>query len=175
VPNRACCDIFFERFAPLFRYMDNAAMEDTNIPSDADLELPAELRRAIVDIHSPPIPVPAHLDRLILSAAHVRLARRKRAARILRWGSVAAAAVVLLAVARFTLMEKPHTPQVAIVGDVNGDGRVNILDAFVVARAIAHHEQLPPAWDVNGDGVVDQKDVDLLAQMAVNVSKGPKR
>ena len=44
-----------------------------------------------------------------------------------------------------------------------------------VARGIAHHEQLPLTWDVNGDGVVDQKDVDLLAQMAVNVSKGPKR
>ena len=95
--------------------------------------------------------------------------------RILRWGSVAVAAMVLIAVARFNFMEKIHTPQVAIVGDINNDGRVDILDAFVVARGIAHHEQLPAAWDVNGDGVIDQKDVDLLAQMAVTVSKGPRR
>ena len=150
-------------------------MEENKVPSDTNPELPEELHQAIVNLHTPPIPVPAHLDRLILSAAHVRLTRRKRAVRALGWGSIAAAAVLLITVARFSFIDKPSTPQVAIVGDVNGDGRVDILDAFVVARGIAHHEKLPQTWDVNGDGVVDQKDVDLLAQMAVTVSKGPKR
>ncbi len=150
-------------------------MQDSGIPSDAEVELPAELRRAIADLDATPVAVPAHLDRMILSAARVRLARRKRAGHVLRWGFAAAAAMALVVVGRFVLMEKAGTAQVAVLGDANADGRVDILDAFVVARAIEHQEKLPPAWDVNGDGVVDQKDVDLIAQMAVNVSKGSAR
>jgi Dockerin type I domain len=143
--------------------------------SDSDLELPADLRRAIGDLHSAPVEVPVHLDRMILSAARVCLDRRKRAIRVLRWGTAIAAAVVLLAIARFDIVHKPAASPIAMVGDANGDGHVDILDALIVARGMAQHEKLPAAWDVNGDGVVDQKDVDLIAQMAVNVSKAATR
>ncbi len=61
---------------------------------------------------------------------------------------------------------QPSNP-VALVGDVNGDGKVDILDAYLVARAIATHASLNPAWDVNRDGVVDQKDVDWIANTSV--------
>ena len=55
---------------------------------------------------------------------------------------------------------------------MDGNGRIDILDAFTVARALADKGRtgpLPAAWDVNGDGVVDQKDVDWLANAAVRV------
>lgn len=150
-------------------------MPNGETPSDSQLELPRELHRAMGELHDGPIEVPAHLDRMILSAAHIRLGRRKRAVRVLQWSFAAAAAIALLVTACFTFMEKTGTGQVAVMGDINADGRVDILDAFVVARGIQHHEKLTAAWDVNGDGVIDQKDVELLAQMAVNVSKGPAR
>jgi hypothetical protein len=93
------------------------------------------------------------------------------------WGAgLAAAAAVVLAlrvfVAHPTASRQAMTPprQVARLGDVDHDGRVNILDAYIVARKIARHEPLDLAWDVNGDGVVDQRDVDLIAHMAVRVS-----
>jgi hypothetical protein len=72
---------------------------------------------------------------------------------------------------------RPHTPpqvtpHTALAGDINGDGRVDILDAYLVARTLAdksHTAPPPAAWDVNRDGVVDQKDVDWIANAAVRV------
>jgi hypothetical protein len=150
-------------------------MADNPPISDAHLEIPAELRLALGDLDQSLIAVPAHLDRMILSAARVRVDRRKRAVRVLRWGAAAAAAIAVLAIVRVEFFQKPAASPLALVGDANADGRVDILDALVVARGIARHEQLPAAWDVNGDGVVDQKDVDLIAQMAVSVTKGATR
>jgi len=150
-------------------------MADEQAISDSDLEIPGELRRAISGLHASPVEIPAHLDRMILSAARMRLDRRKRAVRVLRWGAAAAAAIAVLAIVRVDFFQRPGASPLAMVGDANGDGRVDILDALVVARGISRYEQLPAAWDVNGDGVVDQKDVDLIAQMAVSVSKGAAR
>ena len=86
-----------------------------------------------------------------------------------RWAAIglAAAAMVVIAVRLMTPVVDGNKPQVAQFGDVNHDSRVNILDAYIVARHIARHEPLDKAWDVNGDGVVDQKDVDQIATMAV--------
>jgi hypothetical protein len=67
-------------------------------------------------------------------------------------------------------MSPPRLP--ALAADINGDGRVDILDAYVVARTLADRSRktsLPAAWDLNHDGVVDQKDVDWIAKAAVQV------
>ena len=86
-----------------------------------------------------------------------------------RWAAIAlaAAAMIVIAVRLMTPVVEGTKPQVARVGDVNQDNQVNILDAYIVARHIARHESVDKAWDVNGDGVVNQKDVDLIASMAV--------
>ncbi len=55
--------------------------------------------------------------------------------------------------------------------DVDGDGQVNILDAFLVARAVESGESLDPAWDMTGDGSVSMTDVDLIANAAVSLSR----
>ena len=109
---------------------------------------------------------------MILSAARIRLSRRRRVVAIVRWGFAAAAAALVVLVLRVNLVHAPSAPQVAQAGDINHDGRVDILDAYIVARGIAHHDPLPAQWDVNGDGVVDQKDVDFIANQAVHVSGG---
>src|SRR5690606_29518660 len=65
--------------------------------------------------------------------------------------------------------------------DIDGSGRVNMVDAFVLARAIAAEEargdgSTPSAlWDVTGDGVVDSGDVDAVAMRAVRLDGGVNR
>ncbi len=54
--------------------------------------------------------------------------------------------------------------------DVNGDGAVDILDAFSLARVIEIGADTRPAWDANGDRRVDQLDVDAIARKAVSLT-----
>jgi len=59
------------------------------------------------------------------------------------------------------------TITVRLMGDVNGDGRVDLKDLALVARAFGSTPGSPnwnPAADVNGDGVVNMKDIALVAR-----------
>jgi uncharacterized repeat protein (TIGR02543 family) len=56
---------------------------------------------------------------------------------------------------------------VRLVGDVNGDGRVNLIDIAIAAKAFGStpgSSRWNPAADVNGDGIVDMKDLALIAR-----------
>jgi len=56
---------------------------------------------------------------------------------------------------------------VRIIGDVNGDGRVDLKDLALVARAFGSTPTSPnwnPTADINGDGLVNMKDIDLVAR-----------
>ena len=55
--------------------------------------------------------------------------------------------------------------------DLDRSGRVDILDAFYLARQIEKQLELQSQWDVTGDGTVNQKDVDAIASTAVRVRK----
>jgi len=55
--------------------------------------------------------------------------------------------------------------------DLDRSGRVDILDAFYLARQIEKQLELQNQWDVTGDGTVNQKDVDAIALAAVRVRK----
>jgi hypothetical protein len=48
--------------------------------------------------------------------------------------------------------------------DVNGDGRINILDLFAIARIFGNVDEVHPFWDFNQDGQVNILDVFLLAK-----------
>jgi len=146
-------------------------------------ELPDALRRALVGLHEPAVSVPREIDRAVLRDARLVFGRRRRLWIGTRWAAavLAAAAMVVIVVRLFVTGTSPQRgglaaagsggrPQLAQLADVNRDTKVDILDAYVVARHIARHEPLDPAWDVNGDGVVDQKDVDVIANMAVQAS-----
>jgi hypothetical protein len=139
------------------------------------------LRAGLRRMHEPGPAVPAEIDEAILAEARRSFAaRRRRWAVIQRIGAgLAAAAVLAIAIRVFhpgststSPARSPQRSQLAQAADVNHDGRVDILDAYVVARHIARHEPLDSAWDVNGDGVVDQRDVDLIAHMAVQTTGG---
>jgi endoglucanase len=53
------------------------------------------------------------------------------------------------------------------LGDVNGDGRVDLKDLALVARAFGSTPTSPnwnPAADINGDGTVNMKDIALAVR-----------
>jgi hypothetical protein len=56
--------------------------------------------------------------------------------------------------------------------DLNHDGRVDILDAFQLARQLQTGQKPAAGLDLNGDGVVDWRDVEVLATRAVHLEKG---
>lgn len=123
--------------------------------------------------------VPSELDRRIVAAGVAHIAGgRRRMLLVLRWtGAVAAAALVAIAL-RFTVYEG-RSPSVsapaggealvASTGDLNRDGQVNILDAYLLARRVeAGQPEL--GIDVNRDGQVDLSDADALAMLAVELA-----
>lgn len=155
---------------PCRRTMPNSPFQSDEHSDD---ELPPRLKDDLAAVYGPAIQVPASIDRLILSAVGAGIARRRRSHRIIRWAGAAAAAAALAIGLRVALVRPSATSgPVALVGDVNGDGKVDILDAYVVARAIHDHGRLNPAWDVNRDGVVDEKDVDWIVNSSVSIGPG---
>jgi hypothetical protein len=133
--------------------------------------------------------VPAAVDAEILRQAKAGFARRSRfrlAARVVIGVAAAAAAVVAIAlplmrqadhdaaaphgtVATKMLNVMPAPAAAAAAEDVDHDGKVDILDAFVVAKLVETGKQIDAGYDVNGDGKVDQSDVDRIAHAAVAV------
>jgi uncharacterized protein (DUF2141 family) len=81
--------------------------------------------------------------------------------------------IVLVFVALAFLMA--IRPAFALVGDVNGDGKVDMRDLGIVAKAFGSHcanyqyvgEPASPNWnplcDLNGDGKVDMRDLAIVA------------
>ena len=64
--------------------------------------------------------------------------------------------------------ESLEPPPEANSDDIDGDGVVDILDAFAMARHVKNGDP-DLTWDRNGDGVVDQEDVDHLARSTVTL------
>lgn len=65
------------------------------------------------------------------------------------------------------ILQSPSKIQVRILGDVNGDGNVDIYDAMAASTAFGSHPGYPnwnDAADVNGDGTVNIFDVILMAR-----------
>jgi hypothetical protein len=65
---------------------------------------------------------------------------------------------------------QPSAPpaSIALKADLDGNGRVDILDAFYLARRVGKPSP-QPTWDINGDGKIDQADIDAIAAQAVRV------
>jgi hypothetical protein len=148
---------------------------------DLEQRVSDRFRTDLQGLFEPPGAVPPRVDRAILEQAHRRLAKPRPLVIRLRWaaGVAAAAAVVAIGVALFS--PQSISPGLAEGrADVDSNGRVDILDAFRLAR---HIESIGPAdptrsgatemkWDLNGDGRVDKDDVDLVAFAAVRLDKG---
>ncbi len=126
------------------------------------------------------IEVPTDIDDAVMAAARSALSERRRgtvAAR--RWAqwTAAAAGLALVVWIGSLLSTRPVglrevSRQLASVpGDLDGSGRVDILDAFALARQLGS-DIAPTAGDFNGDGRIDRADVDAIAMAAVRLTEG---
>ncbi len=123
--------------------------------------------------------VPREVDESVMRMARERLARRGERAPAWRWAIAGAAACCLLVAllmvhtAGRPALHAARAPATAAPSreDLDGNGRVDILDAFALARRLEAAEPLRAEWDVNGDGSVDGADVDRIALAAVSLRR----
>ena len=158
-------------------------------PPDSDPADPATLADAIRRAqYSAPDPATlSHLDDAVLSMAAQRIGRRPSTAAILRRIGLPLAAAAGLALAVWAVwpqrVSSPvASPRIAATFDPAKPGGVTILDAFTLAKLLKSQQQqsapsspVSPTWDINGDGVVDDRDVESLAQRAVQLSAANTR
>jgi len=103
------------------------------------------------------VAVPEEVDRAVLAAAARRLGRKPLVPAL----ALAAALLVAVGLAIFLRDGEP--------ADVDGSGRIDIVDAYVLALRLERGEAVDERWDVTGDGKVDQSDVDEIARLSVAV------
>ncbi len=149
---------------------------------ESQIEMRQEFTDDLEALFSPNGGVTGEVDRAILDMAAGKFAKRSGMRIIRRIATgVAVAAVVMVGVmvwhGRADVVEQtPGSADVAFNGqnnfapeDVDRNGQVDILDAFVLARRMKQADIMDIKWDVNGDGLVDQDDVDGVAMVAVKL------
>lgn len=174
-------------------------MSNSNTPELPEDHLPQEVVDALRQSNGPPANIPESLNEAILADAQTHLSRISRRAapapkphrlRWVAWSTGTLAAALLL----FALL--PETPEAEwpLVGassdtaptlqretavastttdfhtrDIDGNGQINILDAFALARTMNSGDINGVRWDQNDDGQLNQADVKLVALTAVTL------
>jgi hypothetical protein len=155
---------------------------------DMDLRISSRLSTDLNALFKPQVGVPPEVDRAVMDEAHkhlVPLQSDKRRRLRIHWGwrIAAAAAVIILAFSLdLTKQSGPTTDHLSLeravrepplqAVDIDRNGRVDILDAFKLARHIESADRIEEGWDFNGDGLIDRNDVDTVAFAAVRLDKG---
>jgi len=136
--------------------------------------VPEKLVSALRHLRHERVLVPSAVDAAVLAQARRRLAPpRPKIIRLADWWpwlATAAAACVALLVA--VHLGGLWTGRLAAAReDLDGNGRVDILDAFALARRLERGMPLDPKFDLNHDGRVDQHDVETIVTHAVSLDK----
>jgi hypothetical protein len=154
--------------------MQNA---DNNQPRADEAPAPPKLVSALKRVRPAPPFIPPTLDEAILRVAQRHLRQPEPARlnwlRLMPW-LAGATAIVLLAVFPPALKRMASSPVPGsrpVREDLNHDGRVDILDAFALARQLKARRTPSLQLDINGDGVVDERDVAAIASRAVRLEK----
>lgn len=147
--------------------MPDPTRHDLPEPAAEELTLPAAVAAELRSLAEPDLFVPAELDARILAASRDHLGGVRQRGVAARWLIGAAAAAGLLFAAWLGWAPPGAPPAPVARGDLDGDGRVDVLDAFLLARALDGQTALPQRGDVTGDGAVDRRDVDAIARLAV--------
>lgn len=134
-------------------------------------ELPTKLREDLAAAIRSQFDVPSELDAAILKRAREQLGTPR--SRVFPIKRVAAAAAVLF-IGAYLLRQSwtgsnstEHENIQALREDFDRSGRVDILDAYLLAKTIELQESVPADWDISGDGLVNQEDVDSVAGLSV--------
>jgi hypothetical protein len=155
---------------------------EEHFDEDMDLRIPSKLSADMNALFEPQVGVPPEVDRAIMDKVHkylVPLQSGKRKSLRIHWSwrIAAAAAVIILAFSLdLTNQPDPKTDSFLLsetqAVDIDQNGRVDILDAFKLARHIESAGRTEKEWDFNGDGLINRSDVDMVAFSAVRLDKG---
>src|SRR5438445_10722491 len=126
---------------------------------DEALRAPPKLVAGLVRLPRGRIFIPRTIDEAVLREARRHLTKPDRPKfpwrrLILRFA--AAVAMVLLLAYVFIRHGSAFRPPIFAREDLNHDGRVDILDAFALARQLKSDPAPGASQDINGDGVVDE-------------------
>jgi hypothetical protein len=153
-----------------------------HLDEDMDLRVSSKLSADLKALFDPKIGVPPEVDRAVMDRAHkhiVPLQSGKGKRMRVHWGwRIAAAAAVIILAFSLDLTKQPDTKTDSFLlsktqaVDIDQNGRVDILDAFKLARHIESAGLLQTEWDFNGDGLINRSDVDMVAYAAVRLDKG---
>ena len=156
----------------------NMNPSDPNTRRDGEKpNAPARLVAALKEPPSRRVFVPPSMDQSILATARRHLTKPSQDRSSLWrswfvWPAFATAFVVLAGLGYF--LTRPTEPAKFAREDINRDGRVDILDAFQLARETNSGAQPLATHDLNNDGRVDRRDADFIAGQAVQLQKGGK-
>lgn len=150
-----------------------------------NLRVSPKLSADLTALFEPKRPVPPEVDRAVSDGIHQHFVdtkpletKRQGFRWVALWKIAAVAAVVILAFSLdLTKKPDPATNRSPVSAgtqatDIDLNGRVDILDAFTLARKIEDADRIETEWDINGDGLVDHTDVDMVASAAVRLDKG---
>ena len=130
-------------------------------PTD-DLEVPDRLQGDLRAVFGRRVSIPDSIGACLRHAA----ARRRRPI-LLRPVTLAAAAALLMAA--LLLQQRITSSGPLAREDFDGNGRVDVLDAYRLALALERHERIAPQFDLDGNGRVDRRDADRIAARAVSI------
>lgn len=142
------------------------------VPSKVDDAIIAQVRK-----HFGSTDTPSETDSLPESSQsitpeslifHTKPSKIRIHPRVKRWhrwlplaASIAIAAIVLF-------FSRPTT---TVAGDVNRDGTLDVLDAFLLAQRVQSGGETARAWDVNGDKKIDARDADEILARIVDLER----
>ena len=138
------------------------------------------LRALASQLAAPPSAlVPDNADRAVMEMIARRseeIRKQPRLIRLVPRTAWAAAAVLLLCCSLWVFhVREPGrraAPARRLAADVDGNGSVDIVDAYLMARRVKDAgagAALSMTWDLNHDGLVDGRDVDVVAGRAVSI------
>lgn len=143
-----------------------------NLDFDPVPQLDVDLKR----LYQRALPTDPARDQAILGMARQAARRHGWARRGLRLAPFAAAALVGVVLwlnhgdsRQLAVSDSPSA--VADPRDLNNDGRIDILDAMLLARRLEQGGTPAAGSDLTGDGAVDRADVDAIALAAVTLPR----
>ncbi len=144
----------------------------------ADPDVPHGLVQDLGAVYGDCGPIPDQLGETVAAQARSHFALHRRRRMVLRLAKVGAAAASVALVCWLGWPEPPSQmpdmPAVLAVvepEDIDRNGRVDILDAFALARGLETPASLQQGWDITNDGRIDLRDVDAVAFAAVNLQR----
>ena len=136
-----------------------------------------------------PDDIPGSVDNFILAHIKDKSSEIRREQKVIwlfprcKWAAAAVMGVLVWMVS-FNLVYKKERPAEKFLNedisnispglskDIDGNGRVDIIDAYLMDRRLISGVSMPKKLDLNGDGDINREDVKTIVKTAVSLGRG---